>query len=235
MADADVGGGVIDLPPAPPPRGDGRYSPRPVDKARSGSRERVREAIRSRSRSPPRRSPGDRSPPREVYRVYVGNLPFSVNTRDLEDMFDCCGRVTDSKVVMDRETYRSKGYGFVTFDSESSRARAVAELDGTELQGRRISVTNAHDKSSGPPPRGPRDAPRGSTGRGSTQKNRITLGGLPPSMNWKDLKDFLREVGDVEYVVEKDNGDWYSLADLCPLPRVLFPISQTLRYLAAKG
>jgi len=167
--------------------------------------------------------------------VYVGNLPFSVNTRDLEDMFDCCGRVTDSKVVMDRETYRSKGYGFVTFDSESSRARAVAELDGTELQGRRISVTNAHDKSSGPPPRGPRDAPRGSTGRGSTQKNRITLGGLPPSMNWKDLKDFLREVGDVEYVVEKDNGDWYSLADLCPLPRVLFPISQTLRYLAAKG
>eukprot|EP00873_Tetraselmis_striata_P029865 jgi/Tetstr1/450129/TSEL_037171.t1 len=166
---------------------------------------------RDRSRSPPRRPP---SPALSSYRIYVGNIPFKFRQDDLEDLFRPCGRVLDTKVVMDRDSGRSKGFGFVTFDTEAGCERAIRELDRSIHDSRAISVTHAHNKgpSGGPYNDGPShydDHPRRAR-TPTEQKFRITLGGLPSQMDWKDVKDFLRDFGEVTYTVQKANGDWFA-------------------------
>ncbi|GFP88426.1 31 kDa ribonucleoprotein chloroplastic [Phtheirospermum japonicum] len=76
-------------------------------------------------------------------RIYVGNLPWSIVDADLEDLFSDYGKVVSARVVCDRETGRSRGFGFVEMSSESETKDAIANLDGHNVDGRQIRVNVA--------------------------------------------------------------------------------------------
>lgn len=79
-------------------------------------------------------------------KIYVGNLPYSANEEDLENFFTTAGTVTEARVIMDRDTQRSKGFGFVTFADQSAAEKAIKDLDGQDMQGRTIKVSLAQQK-----------------------------------------------------------------------------------------
>jgi RNA recognition motif-containing protein len=79
-------------------------------------------------------------------RIYVGNLSYNTNTEDLRNAFASCGNVTDAKVMTDRETGQSRGFGFVTFSSDAEAQAAIAQWNGADLQGRSLRVNEAEDR-----------------------------------------------------------------------------------------
>lgn len=81
-------------------------------------------------------------------RMYVGNLPYDTNDEGLRAIFEEFGTVTDVKVIMDRETGRSRGFGFVEMDDESAR-RSMEELNGREIGGRTLRVNEAEERQRG--------------------------------------------------------------------------------------
>lgn len=81
--------------------------------------------------------------------IYVGNLSYDIKDNDLQRAFEAFGTVNSAKVITDRETGRSKGFGFVEMSSKSEGEAAVAELNGSELSGRTITVNEARPKSEG--------------------------------------------------------------------------------------
>jgi RNA recognition motif-containing protein len=86
-------------------------------------------------------------------KIYVGNLPFSTTDEDLEELFAKYGKVSSAKVVSDRETGRSRGFGFVEMEDGAAASEAIRALDGTELDRRSLRVNEARERGSGPPPR----------------------------------------------------------------------------------
>ena len=86
--------------------------------------------------------------------LYVGNLPFTTTEQELTDLFSQYGTVTKSQVIMDRETGRSRGFGFVEMSSGADEA--VQAMNGAEYQGRRLTVNEAK----------PREERGGGGGRG---------------------------------------------------------------------
>ena len=82
--------------------------------------------------------------------IYVSNLSFNVNDEDLKEFFAPYGEVTSAKVVNDRETGRSRGFGFVEMADETASKQAIAELNETTLDGRAIRVTEARPKEDRP-------------------------------------------------------------------------------------
>jgi RNA recognition motif-containing protein len=80
--------------------------------------------------------------------MYVSNLGFQVTDEELRSLFDKFGEVTSVKVIMDRETGRSRGFAFVEMPDKAGE-EAMKELDGKQLDGRAISVTKARPKSDG--------------------------------------------------------------------------------------
>ncbi|XP_019464184.1 PREDICTED: 28 kDa ribonucleoprotein, chloroplastic-like [Lupinus angustifolius] len=96
----------------------------------------------------PRGAKPERSPRAfdNTLRVYVGNLPWSIDNARLEQIFSEHGKVENARVVYDRETGRSRGFGFVTFSSEAEINDAIAALDGQSLDGRAIRVNVAEDR-----------------------------------------------------------------------------------------
>ena len=78
--------------------------------------------------------------------MYVSNLGFQVNDEELKTLFNKFGEVTSAKVVMDRETGRSRGFGFVEM-ADTAAEEAMKSLDGTQVDGRAISVSKARPKS----------------------------------------------------------------------------------------
>lgn len=76
-------------------------------------------------------------------KLFVGSLPYSTTDDDLADAFAVAGTVVSAKVIMDRETGRSKGFGFVEMSSEEEAKAAVDQLNGKELGGRSIVVNEA--------------------------------------------------------------------------------------------
>jgi len=78
--------------------------------------------------------------------MYVSNLGFQVTDEELKSMFGKYGEVTSAKVITDRETGRSRGFGFVEM-ADKAAEEAMKELDGTSIEGRSISVTKARPKS----------------------------------------------------------------------------------------
>lgn len=91
-------------------------------------------------------------------RLYVGNLPYQITSQELQDFFMPAGQVTDVAIVMDRETGRSKGFGFVEFATEEDAARAQSMFNGAQFRSRTLKVDIAK----------PRDnKPRGGGGGGS--------------------------------------------------------------------
>jgi RNA recognition motif-containing protein len=82
-------------------------------------------------------------------RLYVGNLSFDSDTESLRSCFSQIGEVTDVHVVTDRETGRSRGFGFVTMGSNELAAEAIAQLNGAALDGRNLRVNEAEERSGG--------------------------------------------------------------------------------------
>jgi RNA recognition motif-containing protein len=79
--------------------------------------------------------------------IYVSNLSFDLQDGDLKDCFTPFGDVTSAKVIMDKITERSRGFGFVEMTDETAGRKAIAELNGSTLGGRPIKVNEAKPKS----------------------------------------------------------------------------------------
>jgi len=75
--------------------------------------------------------------------IYVGNVPFNTSDDDLRDLFEQFGRVETAKVIMDRATGRSKGFGFVEMADQEEGLRAIEELDSKDFMGRILRVNEA--------------------------------------------------------------------------------------------
>lgn len=75
--------------------------------------------------------------------IYVGNLPWSYNSSDLERLFTPYGAVTSANVIMDRATGRSRGFGFVEMASDDEARSAIEGLEGHDIGGRKLSVNEA--------------------------------------------------------------------------------------------
>lgn len=78
-------------------------------------------------------------------KLYVGNLPFTTSSEDLSRLFATHGAVESAEVVMDRDSGRSRGFGFVEMGDDDGR-RAIEELDGTDIGGRRLTVNEARPR-----------------------------------------------------------------------------------------
>eukprot|EP00669_Euglena_mutabilis_P003787 TRINITY_DN14817_c0_g1_i1.p1 TRINITY_DN14817_c0_g1~~TRINITY_DN14817_c0_g1_i1.p1 ORF type:complete len:108 (-),score=19.75 TRINITY_DN14817_c0_g1_i1:128-430(-) len=75
--------------------------------------------------------------------IYVGNISYKIRSKDLETKFSKFGPIESATVVMDRDTDRSKGFGFVKFASSDAAERAIKEMDGLEVDGRQLRVNMA--------------------------------------------------------------------------------------------
>jgi RNA recognition motif-containing protein len=102
-------------------------------------------------------------------KLYVGNLTYGVTNSDLEKMFEPFGRVESAQVIMDRDTGRSKGFGFVEMGSDQEAQAAIAALSGKEVEGRQLTVNEAkprEDRGGGGGGRGFGGGGRGGSGGG---------------------------------------------------------------------
>ena len=82
-------------------------------------------------------------------KLYVGNLTYGVTNSDLEKMFEPFGRVESAQVIMDRDTGRSKGFGFVEMGSDQEAQAAITGLNGKDVGGRSLTVNEARPKTEG--------------------------------------------------------------------------------------
>jgi RNA recognition motif-containing protein len=82
-------------------------------------------------------------------KLFVGNLAYSTSGSDLESLFAEVGTVESASVVSDRDTGRSRGFGFVEMSSQSEASRAVSELNGRDVGGRQINVAEAKEREAG--------------------------------------------------------------------------------------
>ena len=82
--------------------------------------------------------------------IYVSNLSFDVQDQDLREFFTPYGEVTSAKIITDRETGRSRGFGFVEMSDETASRKAIAELNDASVDGRNIKVTEARPKEERP-------------------------------------------------------------------------------------
>ena len=79
--------------------------------------------------------------------LFVGNLPFTTSSPDLEQLFSPYGAVSRAQVITDRDTGRSRGFGFVEMDSADDAQKAIDALDGSDIDGRQIKVNVARERS----------------------------------------------------------------------------------------
>src|SRR5262249_4004999 len=99
-------------------------------------------------------------------KLFVGNLSFDTTSADLEALFAEAGTCQWAAVIPDRGTGRSRGFGFVEMGSEEEAERAIAELNGRELQGRKLNVSEARERAGGGGGGGGGGRPRGFGGGG---------------------------------------------------------------------
>ncbi|XP_071691796.1 glycine-rich RNA-binding protein GRP1A-like [Rutidosis leptorrhynchoides] len=83
------------------------------------------------------------------FRCFVGGLAWATTDRSLEEAFSQYGEIVDSKIITDRETGRSRGFGFVTFKEEQGLRDAIEGMNGQSLDGRNITVNEAQSRSGG--------------------------------------------------------------------------------------
>ena len=82
-------------------------------------------------------------------KIFVGGLSWNTSDDSLRQAFEQCGEVLDAKVITDRETGRSRGFGFVTFAEDAGAQAAIDEMDGKPLDGRTVRVDRAKEQSRG--------------------------------------------------------------------------------------
>jgi RNA recognition motif-containing protein len=100
--------------------------------------------------------------------IFIAGLSFKVNDTDLFNLFEEYGTITSAKVITDRQSGRSKGYGFVEIDDNEAANKAIAELNGAEYDGRTISVSEARPREERPR----REFSNNSRGGGGYSRNR---------------------------------------------------------------
>jgi len=83
-------------------------------------------------------------------KLYVGNLAYTISDSDLQQVFAPHGTVQSAQVIMDRDTGRSKGFGFVEMGSDAEAQAAIQALNGSEIEGRTLTVNEARPKTEGP-------------------------------------------------------------------------------------
>ncbi|XP_045102333.1 serine/arginine-rich splicing factor 1B-like isoform X1 [Portunus trituberculatus] len=135
-------------------------------------------------------------------RIYVGNLPPDIRTKDIEDLFYKFGKI----VFIDLKNRRGPPFAFVEFEDPRDAEDAVHSRDGYDYDGYRLRVEFPRNSLPG--------AARGGSGRGRGRgpparrsQYRVLVTGLPPTGSWQDLKDHMREAGDVCYAdVYKDGS-----------------------------
>ena len=81
-------------------------------------------------------------------KLFVGSLPFALTDQELQELFETIGSVVSAKIILDRATGRSRGFGFVEMSDSSEAKKAEEELNGKEILGRTIVVKEAHDRDS---------------------------------------------------------------------------------------
>jgi RNA recognition motif-containing protein len=82
-------------------------------------------------------------------KLYVGNLSYDTEEEGLRSLFSQYGEVVSARVITDRDTGRSRGFGFVEFGNEESAQAAMSSLDGVEFEGRNLRVNEANDRGRG--------------------------------------------------------------------------------------
>jgi RNA recognition motif-containing protein len=101
--------------------------------------------------------------------IFVGSLPFQLEEADLRELFEAYGEVSTVKIISDRDTGRSKGFGFIEMPDDESAQKAITGLNGSDVNGRSIAVSQAEEKK-------PNDR-RGGGGGGGYGGNRGGGGG----------------------------------------------------------
>ena len=101
--------------------------------------------------------------------LFVGNMSFQTSETDLQELFKQFGQVTRVHVAMDRETGRARGFAFVEMPNDGEAAKAIAALDGKEVNGRNLKVNEARPKTAGS---GPRSSGGGSGSGGGAGRGR---------------------------------------------------------------
>jgi RNA recognition motif-containing protein len=92
--------------------------------------------------------------------IYVGNLSYGVSDDNLREVFGAFGSVSSAKVITDKYSGRSKGFGFVEMENDDEGQTAIDQLDGSEIDGRQVKVNEARPRE---------DRPRGGGGRGGNR------------------------------------------------------------------
>ncbi len=85
-----------------------------------------------------------------AHKLFVGGLPYSTTDDQLRELFEAIGPVESAQIIVDRETNRSKGFGFVTMQSDDDATTAISSLDGKDFEGRRLAVNEARPKEQRP-------------------------------------------------------------------------------------
>ena len=78
--------------------------------------------------------------------IYIGNIPYSLKGADIEQLFAEFGAVLSVKIITDKFTHRSKGYGFIEMEDENEAAKAIENLDGKDVLGRNLKVSRANPR-----------------------------------------------------------------------------------------
>lgn len=144
-------------------------------------------------------------------RVYIGNLPEDIRTREVKDIFDKYGKILDVDIKLPRSS-GGPAFAFLEFEDPRDAQDAIKGRDGYEIQGQRIRVDFPQSKSGGSGGGsfgGYRGGGRGGgfSGRGRGRGGgpprrsdyRLLVSGLPPTGSWQDIKDHMREAGEVIY------------------------------------
>lgn len=82
--------------------------------------------------------------------IFIGSLPYSVKETNLKEIFEKYGEVSSARVITDKFTGRSKGFGFIEMEDEAAAQKAIDELNGSEIDGRSIVVNKANERTEGP-------------------------------------------------------------------------------------
>lgn len=82
--------------------------------------------------------------------IYIGNIPYGMSDEELGDLFGSFGEVSSAKIIMDRETGRSKGFGFVEMPNSSEAENAIRDLNDKEINGRNLRVNEARPREERP-------------------------------------------------------------------------------------
>ncbi len=103
-------------------------------------------------------------------KLFVGNLSFDTTENDLTDLFAAHGTVTETNLMMDRDSGRSRGFAFVTMSSAEEAQKAIAALNGKDVGGRALTVNVAKPREERPPGGGGRRGPGGGGGGGGRRE-----------------------------------------------------------------